>query len=279
MKPQGIFISYRREHNAAHAGRLYDRLSDAFGEQAVFMDVDSIGLGLDFARVLDEAVASCSVMLVLVGPGWAQLADQRGRRLDDPSDYVRQEVETGLRREIRVVPVLVRGAALPVPEELPEGLRPLARRQAFPLPDEAFRSQAQVLVERLRPLVSPGAVAAPWGAEPAWTAELVNTSARQRVLRVRLTRAQHLVTYTAQLTGATLQVDEAVVVRRALPSGKEKGRQYFELPFQLPDGGSSRPCTFTAYSRKSVVLQIARAVLTVDGQVLYDEGRPRASLA
>jgi hypothetical protein len=118
------------------------------------MDVDSIGVGLDFARVLDEAVSSCSVMLVLIGPGWAEIADQRSRRLDDPGDYVRQEVEAALRREIRVVPVLVRGATLPQPEELPEGLHPLVRRQAFPMPDETFRSQAQVLVERLRPVVA-----------------------------------------------------------------------------------------------------------------------------
>jgi hypothetical protein len=182
MEPQGIFISYRREQNAAHAGRLYDRLSEAFGEQAVFMDVDSIGLGLDFARVLDQAVSSCAVMLVLIGPGWAGIADQRGRRLDDPGDYVRQEVETGLRREIRVVPVLVHGAVLPQLEELPEGLRPLARRQAFPLPDESFRSQAQVLVERLRPVVTPTAAGTLLGPAPAWTAQLVDKSA-QALLR------------------------------------------------------------------------------------------------
>lgn len=271
MEPQGIFIGYRREQTAAHVGRLYDRLSDAFGEQAVFMDVDSIGLGLDFARVLDEAVSSCAVMLVLIGPGWAEVTDQQGRRLEDPDDYVRQEIEAGLRRDIRVVPVLVRGGALPGPEELPEALRPLARRQAFPLPDESFRSQAQVLVEPLRPVLAPTAVTTPQEPEPGWTVELVDKSARQRVLRVRLTHAQHLVTYTAQWTGATLHVDEAVVVRRNLPAGKEKGRQYFELPFQLADGDNTRLCTFTAYSRKSVILQIARAVLTVDGQLLYDE--------
>jgi TIR domain len=157
MEPQGIFISYRREQTAAHAGRLYDRLSEAFGEDVVFMDVDSIGVGLDFTRVLDEAVSSCNVMLVVIGPGWAEIADQRGRRLDDPTDFVRQELEAGLRREIRVVPVLVHGAALPPPEELPEVLRPLVRRQAFLLPDESFRSQAQVLVEQLRQVVVPPA--------------------------------------------------------------------------------------------------------------------------
>jgi len=62
-EPQGIFICYRREQTAAYAGRLYDRLSDAFGEAAVFMDVDSIGLGLDFRQMLDRAVSSCGVML------------------------------------------------------------------------------------------------------------------------------------------------------------------------------------------------------------------------
>lgn len=271
MEPRGIFISYRREQTAAHAGRLYDRLCDNFGEQAVFMDVDSIGPGLDFARVLDEAVSSCAVMVVVIGPGWAEVADQRGRRLDDPSDYVRQEIETGLRREIRVVPVLVHGAALPQPQELPEGLRPLARRQAFPLPDDSFRSQAQELVERLRPLVSPGAVAGPQGAEPAWTVELVDKSARQRVLRVRLTNAQHLVTYSVNWTSAALQVDEVEVVRKDYYSGQKKGRAYHELPFQLADGDRTRPCAFTALYKKSVVVHIARAVLTVDGQLLYDE--------
>lgn len=152
-EPHGIFLCYRREQTAAHAGRIYDRLSDAFGEHAVFMDVDSIGLGLDFGRVLDDAVASCGVMLVLIGPHWAEIGDEQGPRLDDPGDYVRQEIEAGLRREVRVVPVLLSGAALPRPEELPEGLRPLVRRQAFRLPDESFRSQAEVLVDRAREAV------------------------------------------------------------------------------------------------------------------------------
>ena len=270
MEPQGIFISYRREQTAAHAGRLYDRLSDAFGEQAVFMDVDSIGLGLDFARVLDEAVASCAVMLVLIGPGWTEVADQRGRRLDDPGDYVRQEIETGLRREIRVVPVLVHGAALPRPEELPEGLRPLARRQAFPMPDESFRSQAQVLVERLRPVVDPGAVATPREPEPAWTAEVMNKSFWQLALQVRLTHAQHLITYSINVFASTLQVDGVGVWRGSEP-GEKMGKPCDEIPFQLSDGDAVRQCTLLVY----FPVQKARAALTVDGRLLYDG--PQAS--
>jgi TIR domain len=135
-EPQRIFISYRREQTAAHAGRIFDRLTAAFGEQAVFMDVDSIGVGMDFTRALEDAVSSCAVMLVLIGPGWAEIAGRQGGRLDDPDDYVRQEIEAGLARDIRVIPVLLSGAVLPRPEELPEGLRPLVRRQTFSLPDE-----------------------------------------------------------------------------------------------------------------------------------------------
>ena len=268
MEPRGIFISYRREQTAAHAGRLYDRLSDAFGERAVFMDVDSIGLGLDFARVLDEAVASCAVMLVVIGTGWAEIADQRGRRLDDPSDYVRQEVETGLRREIRVVPVLVHGATLPQPKELPEDLRPLARRQAFPLPDDSFRSQAQVLVERLRPLVARGATPTQQEPEPNWTVELLSMSANERVLRVYLAHAQHLITYRPSPWDFRLYVDD-VLVGRKLEGATTKEGALVEFQFQVSDGDTTRPGTFSALYRISSGLE--RATLTVDGRVLYDE--------
>ena len=275
MEPQGIFISYRREQTAAHAGRIYDRLSDVFGEQAVFMDIDSIGLGLDFTRVLNEAVSSCSVMLVLIGPGWAEIADQRGRRLDDPTDYVRQELEAGLRREIRVVPVLVRGAALPQPEALPEGLRPLVRRQAFPMPDETFRAQAQVLVERLRPLMAPAAAGMSREPESSWTVELIGKSAVQRVFQVRLTNAQHLVTYNVTRWAGILQVDDVIVARRVLPTkGWMTGGPTVEIPFQLSDGDAARQCTFSAYYGTPT---ITRAVLTVNGRLLYDEG-PQASV-
>jgi hypothetical protein len=149
----GIFVSYRRDETAAHAGRLSDRLVDHFGEPQVFMDVDSIGLGLDFVQVLQDAVTACEVMLVMIGPQWVS------PRLEDPGDYVRIEVLTALEREIRVVPILVAGAKLPETEDLPDALRPLARRQAFELGDATFRADATELIERLDRVVTPAATA------------------------------------------------------------------------------------------------------------------------
>jgi hypothetical protein len=149
----GIFVSYRRDETAAHAGRLSDRLVDHFGEPQVFMDVDSIGLGLDFVKVLQDAVTACEVMLVMIGPQWVS------PRLEDPGDYVRIEVLTALEREIRVVPILVAGAKLPETDDLPDALRPLARRQAFELGDATFRADATELIERLDRVVTPAATA------------------------------------------------------------------------------------------------------------------------
>ncbi len=157
----GIFVSYRRDETAAHAGRLSDRLVDHFGEAQVFMDVDSIGLGLDFVQVLQDAVGACEVMLVMIGPRWVS------PRLDDPGDYVRIEVETALERSIRVVPILVGGGKLPVAADLPESLQPLARRQAFEIEDATFRADATELIERLdgvltaAPAPAPARAAAP----------------------------------------------------------------------------------------------------------------------
>jgi hypothetical protein len=267
---QGVFISYRRDETSAHAGRLYDRLSDAFGEQAVFMDVDSIGLGLDFARVLDEALASCAVMLVLIGPGWLDTLDEHGRpRLHDPRDYMRLEVQAGLQRDIRVVPVLVREAELPPAEALPEPLRPLASRQAFRLPDEAFRSQAQVLVERLRPILGTAADREPASsATPrTWSAELVDTGWTKRVVKVHLTHEQHTVGYHVGLISKTVKVDGSVKVRVFDTKRREDGTMYDEADVQLSDGDDTHHCNVVVNG----MTDITGMSLSVDGQVLYEE--------
>jgi hypothetical protein len=148
--PGGIFISYRREDAAYPAGWLYDRLVDHFGRDRVFKDIDSIAPGDDFVTVLTESVAACSVLLVLIGPQWLTVTDDEGlRRLDDPGDFVRLEVEAALVRDVLVVPVLVGGAKMPDADDLPPSLAPLTRRQALELSPSHFSFETSRLLRVL----------------------------------------------------------------------------------------------------------------------------------
>lgn len=133
---QKVFICYRREETAAHAGRLYDAMVARFGEANVFMDVD-IAPGVDFVERITEVVSGCLVLIVVMGRNWATVTDEDGNpRLSDPDDFVRLEVETGLRRnDVTPIPVLVGGARMPKREALPEPLQPLTRRNALDLSD------------------------------------------------------------------------------------------------------------------------------------------------
>src|SRR5689334_17048460 len=136
-----IFVSYRRQDTNHLAGRLYDRLVDRFGPNHVFMDVDSIAPGSDFHEAIGRAVAASDVLLALIGPAWATAADDRGRRrLDDPDDLVRAEIQAALDHGLRVIPVLVDGAHLPDDDAIPTPLRPMRRRQAVRLDHPTFRA-------------------------------------------------------------------------------------------------------------------------------------------
>jgi hypothetical protein len=116
----GVFISYRRDDTAGYAGRLYDALTADFGKEHVFIDIDSIGAGQNFADVIEQQIASCSVVIVLIGKGWLASTDEHAaRRLDNPRDFVRLEVASALRRKLPVIPVLVGGAKMPRPDDLP----------------------------------------------------------------------------------------------------------------------------------------------------------------
>lgn len=179
-----VFITYRREETAAHAGRLYDAMVSRFGESNVFMDVD-MAPGVDFVERITEAVAACRVLIVVMGPGWATVEDERGRpRLADPEDFVRLEVETALRRpEVTPIPVLVSGARMPKREDLPPEVRAITRRNALELDSRRWRYDVGRLISTLDELlaesplapgpgvserdVAPGKVAP---AEPAQTA-------------------------------------------------------------------------------------------------------------
>jgi hypothetical protein len=146
-----IFINYRRGDDPGNTGRLFDRLQDAFSPEQLFLDIDNIAPGLDFVRVLEDRVAECEIVLAIIGKGWIDARDEKGfRRLDDANDFVRVEIESALNLGKRVIPVLVGDAHMPHPDELPEALRPLARRNAVRLTHERFRADTEGLVKALR---------------------------------------------------------------------------------------------------------------------------------
>src|SRR5258706_14555076 len=110
-----IFISYRRDDSADVTGRIHDWLTAQLGSGMIFRDVDAIPFGEDFKKYLEDTVSQCSVMLVVIGPQWLNITDGAGMlRLDDPHDFVWIVVETALKREFPVIPLLVTGATLPV---------------------------------------------------------------------------------------------------------------------------------------------------------------------
>jgi TIR domain len=153
--PNKIFINYRREDSIDAAGRLHDRLAQAFGHKNIFMDVDDIPAGVDFAKYLGDQVAASRVFLAIIGPTWLDAKDDSGgRRIDDPHDFVAIEITAALARNIRVIPVLVEGARMPKAGELPDPLKALARRQAIDVGRLHFGRDAEALVERVREVLN-----------------------------------------------------------------------------------------------------------------------------
>ena len=133
-----IFVSYRRADSAAHAGRIYDRLAERFGRDRLFMDVASLDAGVDFAQRIVESVAASQVLIAVIGREWEDRRADGTRRIDDPSDFVRLEIEAALARGIPVVPVTVEGRPMPGPGELPPSLQPLVRHNALDLSDSRW---------------------------------------------------------------------------------------------------------------------------------------------
>jgi hypothetical protein len=163
-----VFLSYRRDDSRSATGRLADRLQAQFGPERIFRDLDSIAPGLDFEAALARAIGGASVMLAVVGPRWADIRDAQGRRrLDDPQDTVRREIEAALAAGLPVIPVLVEGARMPAIEALPASLAAFARCQALGLGDAGWHDDvarlAAVLQQRhgVDPVASPGPAGVP----------------------------------------------------------------------------------------------------------------------
>ena len=232
-----VFISYRREDTEGQARALFQDLVLRLGRNSVFMDVDSIALGRDFREVLQERLASCDLMLALIGKDWLDGKDRAGRRrLENPGDFVRLEIAAALKRNIPVTPLLLQGAQMPSPEQLPEDLRDLAFRNGFELSHNRWESDVQELVKRLN-LVAPNetpidrkvASKKPW---------LAITGVLVVVLAVAF--AGFLYFKKSALESSKAAIDSSISDRKPTAAGSvdERGRQgnthYFNSPeFQL----------------------------------------------
>ena len=151
-----IFISYRRADSHAITDRIQDRLSATFGQDEVFQDVEDLPPGVNYQEYVEDKISIGDVLLVIMGHQWSTITDDDGnRRIDKPDDPVRLEIEAGMRNPtLTLIPVLVEGATMPPPEDLPESLRELHYRNALQVrhnPD--FERDIQNLIESIRQLV------------------------------------------------------------------------------------------------------------------------------
>lgn len=146
-----IFINYRRQDTEGYVGRLYDHLAQHFDRDDVFMDVDNIKPGADFVQTLEDAVNTCDVFIAMIGPHWLGITDDAGqRRLDQWNDFVRIEIASALKYGKFVIPVLVGQARMPNPDDLPEDIRALSRRNAIELSHQRFQYDVNKLIHIIK---------------------------------------------------------------------------------------------------------------------------------
>jgi hypothetical protein len=152
-----IFLCYRREDTQDAAGRLHDHLVDAFGPERVFMDIDSVPLGIDFVEHVTDQILKCRAVIVMIGKQWQTIKGQkRRRRLDNEDDLVRTEIRAALQQKIPVIPVIVQNAAMPRADDLPEDIRPLARRNGIELSAIRWKTDVDRLIKELDRVMKPG---------------------------------------------------------------------------------------------------------------------------
>ncbi len=150
----GVFISYRRDDSKWFARSLNETLSSTLGDKRVFIDVADIDLGVDFTQAINDTLQKCKVLVAIIGEHWLSASNDQGRRIDDPDDYVRLEIATALKRNIRVIPVLVENASMPLASDLPEEIKALAHRNAIQLSHANFEDGAKRLTDTLKSVLS-----------------------------------------------------------------------------------------------------------------------------
>jgi hypothetical protein len=206
-----IFISYRRSDSNDVSGRIYDRLVATFGAAAVFKDVHSIPYGVDFPTYIRQQLGRCKVLLAVIGPTWLTVERQGQRRLDDPADWVRIEIQTALENEgITVIPVLVGEGDRLSEANLPDGLGPLAKlNSAQARPDPDFHIDMTRLVRRLEDIVGPGNSVEPGGQSPG---QQKRTNPQREFYLKRISQLEERLAIVLQQLDAALGAEEEMAL-------------------------------------------------------------------
>jgi DNA-binding beta-propeller fold protein YncE len=277
-----VFVSYRRDDVPDATDRLTDVLREHLGADRVFMDVDGIEIGADFEAVIGDWVNRCDVLLAVIGHDWLEARSQSGeRRIDDPGDYVRLEIEAALNRNIRVIPVLVHGGKIPSSGDLPSSLAPLAKRNAIELTRRHWDLDVAELVNAIERLVGV-AVAQPAGAANVGTTEAAKSPAapspRRSLIRLgRIGRRTQLVLAAA----AVAIVAGAVALVTSL--GSSSGTTAVSLiPIVLNDPPEAMTVAdgFLWVASINEVIRLSTRTATVVGKpITYTDNRAAVSLA
>ncbi len=243
-----IFISYRRDDAAGHAGRLFDRLSAHFGADQIFMDIEQIEAGADFVQAIQEAVGSCEILIALIGRHWLSGENEAERRIDNPNDFVRLEVATALERDVRVIPVLVQGAAMPRPQDLPADLVLLSRRNAIELSNTRWKHDVDGLIATVEKVLARQRGATPAAATGGQAAE----EAKQQQQRAAEDRQRQIAAAAAATERAA-----AAAGRSELPVRGEAVMPLFGTP------ATDKPAPSRFIRRVVIAAAAALAVIVV----------------
>ena len=144
-----IFISYRRDDTSWVTTSIYQSLLKHFSKDQIFRDVDSIPYGVDFFQLIENEVSKCDAFIVVIGKDWLKLTDVTNT-LENSTDFVRIEIATAFKRNVRVIPVIIDGARMPKPNELPDEMKPLSRINAVPVSNARFNTDISHLIEILQ---------------------------------------------------------------------------------------------------------------------------------
>lgn len=271
-----VFISYRRTDNRHVAGRLRDRLAEAFGESNVFFDVDAIEFGQDFRKAIRSRMADADAVVVVIGAAFDPA------RLAEPNDFVRLELLEAFNQDKVIVPVVIEGASMPGPDQLPAELEDLSYRHAAPLrPDPDFRSDAEHLIDSLRRHIGApsGGTTAPAGesrppehpspkqTEPLPQARVLKERSNYLRLQLEGMGRPRVVDLSVGSFSDQVILDDSVPQRI-----KRRASDWLVAEFPLVAGSPVRR-TFhvqLAYKRSRRLLRVW--VLSVDGKVVRQHG-------